>query len=57
MKRILVLATPTAGLPDAALAASGAEVERRPLPEPTAPPEAWDALVAALLAADVVITD
>ncbi len=61
MKRILLLATPPEtdpALPAAAWAdPAGCVVERRPLPAATAPAEDWDGLVAALLAADVVITD
>ncbi len=56
IKRILIITTDAAegGLPQAA---AGAEVERHALPAPDAPAERWDALVARLLAADVVITD
>ena len=63
MKRILVLTTPDGTLPDAMVAeamvagVADAGIERRPLPAEAAPPEEWDGLVAAILAADVVITD
>jgi hypothetical protein len=59
MKRILLLTTPSkpGAAPPAALPVAESAVERIPLPAADAPPATWDALVAALLAADVVITD
>lgn len=59
MARILVIARhpDSSGLAEALRAAPGAEVECRSLPAGEAEDEEWDALVAALLAADLSVTD
>ncbi|MDA8231485.1 MAG: hypothetical protein M0006_09105 [Magnetospirillum sp.] len=61
MKRVLLLTTgpkrEATFVEDALAGNDGVTVERQPLPDADAPPSAWDAVVAAMLTADVILRE